>query len=62
VNRRAYEKQRGIVLLVVLGLLTLFGVVGLTFTYSTPEVQCQQNPTVELTDHGCTKVVGNSGR
>ena len=60
-NAQAYKEQAGIVLIEVLLLLTLFGIPGIVFvTYSTPERQCEQNPTVEVRDGRCTKVVGTT--
>jgi hypothetical protein len=50
------------VLLVVLMLLTLFGVVGITFTFYAAEAQCKHNPTVEMNDNRCTKEIGNTDR
>ena len=41
------DNQAGVVLVIVLVLLTLFGVLGLTFTFYASETQCEQNPTVE---------------
>ncbi len=61
-NRRVYGKQAGIVLLEVLAMLTLLGLVGITFTFFTPQIQCERNPTVELTDHRCTKQLANANR
>jgi hypothetical protein len=60
--KEAHEGEKGIVLLVVLMLLTLFGVVGITFVHYAPEVQCDRNPTVELNDNRCTKEIGNTNR
>ncbi len=56
---RAYEGQKGVVLVIVLMLLTLFGIVGITFTFYAAEIQCERNPTVEMTDNRCTKEIGN---
>jgi Tfp pilus assembly protein PilX len=56
------DNQAGVVLLVVLVMLTLFGVVGLTFTFYASETQCEQNPTVELRDGTCLKVIGTGRR
>jgi hypothetical protein len=53
------DKQAGIVLMEVLVLLTLFGLVGLSFVHYTPERQCQQNPNVETRDGRCIHDVGN---
>jgi len=56
------DNQAGIVLVIVLVLLTLFGVVGLTFTFYASERQCEQNPTVELRDGTCLKSIGTDRR
>ena len=61
-NAEAYRKQAGIVLIEVLVLLTLFAITGIVFvTYSASERQCEQNPTVEVRDGRCIKVVGTDG-
>ena len=56
------DNQAGVVLVIVLVLLTLFGVVGLTFTFYASETQCEQNPTVELRDGTCVKTIGTDRR
>jgi Tfp pilus assembly protein PilX len=56
------DNQAGVVLVVVLVMLTLFGVMGLTFTFYASETQCEQNPTVELRDGTCLKVIGTGRR
>ena len=56
------HNQAGIVLVIVLVLLTLFGVVGLTFTFYASQTQCEQNPTVELRDGTCLKTIGTDRR
>lgn len=62
-KKRTYSGQAGIILIEVLGVLTLFGIVGISFvTYSTPEVQCDRNSTVEIVDRRCTKVLGNTDK
>ena len=62
-NAKAYRAQAGIVLIEVLLLLTLFAITGIVFvTYSTSERQCEQNPTVEVRDGRCIKVVGTTDR
>ena len=55
------NNEAGVVLIAVLALLTLFGVVGLTFTYYTAEAQCLHNPTVETRDGRCIHVIGDGG-
>jgi hypothetical protein len=57
-NAHAEGRQAGVVLVEVLLLLTLFGLTGIAFAYSTAERQCEQNPTVEARDGGCLKEVG----
>lgn len=60
-NAQVDRRQAGVVLITVLGVLTLFGVIGVAFvTYSTPERQCEQNPTVEVRDGRCVKEVGTT--
>jgi hypothetical protein len=60
-NAQADRRQAGIVLMVVLLLLTLFGITGISFVfYSTSERQCVQNPTVEVRDGRCIKEVGTT--
>ena len=56
------DRQAGVVLVLVLVVLTLFGVVGLTFTYYASERQCEQNPTAELRDGTCIRIIGNDRR
>jgi hypothetical protein len=56
------DNEAGVVLLVVLVMLTLFGVVGLTFVFHASEAQCEQNPTVEVRDGTCLKTIGNDRR
>ena len=62
-NAQANRSQAGVVLLLVLHLLTLFGLTGVVFvTYSAAERQCEQNPTAEVRDGRCVREVGTSGR
>ena len=56
------DNQAGIVLVIVLVLLTLFGVVGLTFTFYASEKMCEQNPTAELRDGTCFMTIGKDRR
>ena len=56
------KNDSGVVLVLVLGLLTLFGVVGLSFTYYAAEVQCRQNPTIETRDGRCFHLIGPDRR
>ena len=56
------DNQAGVVLVIVLVLLTLFGVVGLSFTFYASETACEQNPTVELKDGTCLKTIGTDRR
>jgi hypothetical protein len=57
-----FKNQDGIVLIVVLTLLTLFGIIGLTFVYYASERDCLQNPTIELRDERCVKNIGPDRR
>jgi len=62
---RSTTNQRGdagIVLVIVLVLLTLFGVVGLTFTYYAASTDCSNNPTLEIRDGRCIQTIGNDRR
>jgi hypothetical protein len=60
--KEAYEGEKGIVLLIVLTTLMLFGVVSITFVFYAAEAQCERNPTVKMTDSRCTKEIGNTDR
>ena len=61
-NAQADRRQAGVVLVLVLHVLTLFGLTGVVFvTYSTAERQCEQNPTVEARDGRCIREVGATG-
>jgi hypothetical protein len=56
------NNQDGIVLITVLLLLTLFGLVGLSFVIYGDAHACLQNPTMEIRDGQCVKRVGNDNR
>lgn len=56
------NNEAGVVLIVVLTMLTLFGIVGLTFVYFAAEADCSHNPTIEVRDGRCTKVIGTNRR
>jgi hypothetical protein len=57
---RDHNRQKGIVLLIVLVELTLFGIAGISFTFYAADTQCERNPTVEMSDNRCTKTIGNT--
>jgi len=58
-NGQKDRKQAGVVLVLVILVLTLFELGGVVFaTFSTPQRQCEQNPTVDGRDDGCIKEVG----
>jgi hypothetical protein len=52
--------QKGVILVVVLVQLTLFGLLGLSFVVYTSDVVCERNPTAERSDDGCTRTIGNT--
>ena len=56
------DNQAGIVLVIVLVMLTLFGVVGLTFTYYASEEAMRAESTVELRDGTCLRTIGTGRR
>ena len=57
---RDHKGQKGVVLLIVLVELTLFGIAGLSFTFYAADTQCERNPTVEMSGSRCTKTIGNT--
>jgi Tfp pilus assembly protein PilX len=52
------KNQAGVILVVVLLMLTLLGLVGLTFTIHAAEADCSRNPTIETRDGRCVKDIG----
>ena len=56
------KKEDGVVLVVVLLLLTLFGIVGVSFAFYASEEACDRNPTIEIQDGRCIKEVGPDRR
>ena len=61
-NAPSDRRQAGVVLILVLHVLTLFGLTGVVFvTYSAAERQCEQNPTAEVRDGRCIREVGATG-
>jgi len=52
--------QKGVVLIQVLMLLTLFGLVGVAFTFYAADVQCERNPNAEVREGTCTTTIGNT--
>jgi hypothetical protein len=61
-NAMDSDNQKGIVLVVILGFLTLFGILGVTFVFYASENACLQNPTIQVQDDRCVKEVGNNRR
>ena len=59
-KERDHKGQKGVVLLIVLLELTLFGIVGISFTFYAAEPMCERNPTVEVSGSRCTKTIGNT--
>jgi Tfp pilus assembly protein PilX len=57
-NSMTNNNQTGIVLVVVLMLLTVFSILGVTFTLYASQTQCSKNPTVESRDGRCIKDIG----
>ena len=58
----ANKDQAGIVLITILVMLTLFGIVGITFVFYAAPADCSQNPTVEIRDGRCTQTIGPDRR
>ena len=56
------KNQAGVILVLVLLLLTLLGIVGLTFTFYASQTDCSKNPTIETRDGRCIKDVGPDRR
>ena len=52
------KNQAGVILVVVLLMLTLLGLVGLTFTIYADANDCARNPTIEIRDGRCVKEIG----
>lgn len=57
-----FKNQNGIVLVVILQLLTLFGIIGVSFVFYASERVCLQNPTIEIRDERCVKNIGPDRR
>jgi len=57
-NSMINNNQTGIVLVLVPMLLTVFGILGLTFTLYASQTQCSKNPTEESRDGRCIKDIG----
>jgi hypothetical protein len=52
--------QKGIILVQVLMLLTLFGIVGVAFSFYAADVMCERNPNAEMREGTCTITIGNT--
>ena len=59
-KERDHKGQKGIVLVIVLVQLTLFAIVGISFSFYAAPPMCERNPTVEMRDNRCTKTIGNT--
>jgi Tfp pilus assembly protein PilX len=57
---RDHKGQRGVVLVLVLMTLTLFGLIGITFTFYAADERCARDPNAEVSDSGCTRTIGNT--
>ena len=54
--------EAGVVLILVLTVLSLLGLVALTFSVYTSETQCEQNPTAEMRGETCIRIIGPDRR
>jgi len=54
--------EAGVILLVVLVMLTLFGILALSFTFFASETSCDRNPRFEIRGDTCTMVIGTDRR
>ena len=56
---RVYKGQQGVILVQVLLMLTLFGIVGVTFTFYAADDACERLA-ADMRDGTCTHTIGNT--
>jgi hypothetical protein len=60
--RQRAQNDSGVILVLVLMVLSLLGIVGLTFGVYAADVRCRQNPNVQISGETCTQTIGNDRR